>query len=462
MFMSLPLTQVTLEARKPKNKNDSMVQISNHLFTSLGLNKNNLQLNIKLGKKAIQTVVQPADLEPQNLMLFPENILKNFCLPTQSFKFQAIYRDDLLTLELGPVIGLVTDFPSTKQEEPHFRSIHTFCEELHHGITEIGGFFYVFSYEEFLNQGYYLLNGKWKSFEHPIPDVIYNRIHSRKLEQSAPFKQFRKRLETMMIPLFNERFLSKWEVYNQLFQEKHLLPFLPKTKIYTKEHLYELADEYETVFIKPVHGSQGRNIIKLKKEDEIHYTLKTSIASLNEGSSSNYYLDEIHNLIKPILQNRFFIIQQGIELVSYDSCSMDFRVLCHKSLNNHWQVTSIVARIAAKEEFVSNIARGGMMLRPLKVLRTCLGPKNALEVLTHMKELAVETASIISNSQTGITGELGIDIGVDQDGKPWIIEVNSKPSKNFEDGLGKIRPSAKALIQFCTLLAFDSTFVKED
>lgn len=51
MFMSLPLTQVTIEAIKPKNKNDSMVQISNHLFTSLGLNKNNLQLNIKLGKK---------------------------------------------------------------------------------------------------------------------------------------------------------------------------------------------------------------------------------------------------------------------------------------------------------------------------------------------------------------------------------------------------------------------------
>jgi hypothetical protein len=51
---------------------------------------------------------------------------------------------------------------------------------------------------------------------------------------------------------------------------------------------------------------------------------------------------------------------------------------------------------------------------------------------------------------------------VDQEGKLWIIEVNSKPSKNFEDGLGKIRPSAKALIQFCTLLAFDSTIVKED
>jgi hypothetical protein len=323
-------------------------------------------------------------------------------------------------------------------------------------------FFFVFSYDEFLNQGYYLINGKWSPFEHPIPDVIYNRIHSRKLEHSEQFRHFRNRIETLQIPLFNERFLSKWEVYNQIFQENNLFPYIPKTKIYTKEHLYELAQEFETVFIKPVHGSQGRNIIKLTKEDENHYTLQSSITSLNNNSSNKVFLDEIHHLIKPFLHNRFYLIQQGVELASYESCSMDFRVLCHKNLNNHWQVTSIVARVAASDEFVSNIARGGRILRPLNVLRTSVGTKKSLEVLALMKELALETASIISNSSTGITGELGIDIGVDQDGKPWIIEANSKPSKNFEDGLGKIRPSAKALIQFCTLLAFDSLIEKED
>ncbi|MFP5110834.1 YheC/YheD family endospore coat-associated protein [Bacillaceae bacterium C204] len=459
--MFFPLTQVTIKPRKPKNKNDSLVQMSNQLFTSLGLKKN-FQLNIKLGKKTIQTTVQTVELDQKDLMLIPEHILINFCLPIQSYKFQAIFRPDFQTLELGPLIGLLTDFPSKKQEEPHFRSIHAFCEELHQGITDTGGFFFVFSYDEFLNRGYYLINGKWSPFEHPIPDVIYNRIHSRKLEHSEQFRHFRNRIETLQIPLFNERFLSKWEVYNQIFQENNLFPYIPKTKIYTKEHLYELAQEFETVFIKPVHGSQGRNIIKLTKEDENHYTLQSSITSLNNNSSNKVFLDEIHHLIKPFLHNRFYLIQQGVELASYESCSMDFRVLCHKNLNNHWQVTSIVARVAASDEFVSNIARGGRILRPLNVLRTSVGTKKSLEVLALMKELALETASIISNSSTGITGELGIDIGVDQYGKPWIIEVNSKPSKNFEDGLGKIRPSAKALIQFCTLLAFDSIIEKED
>jgi glutathione synthase/RimK-type ligase-like ATP-grasp enzyme len=458
--MFFPITPITIKPRKQKNKNDCLVQMSNQLFTNLLVN-HNLDLNIKLGHKTINTKVKTIEMDP-NMMLIPENILKDFCLPIQDYKFQAIYQPDLLTLELGPVIGLLTDFPSIEEEEPHFRSIHAFCEELHHGITETGGFFYVFSYDQFLNRGYYLINGKWSPFEHPLPDVIYNRIHSRKLEHSEPFKHFRKRLETLLIPLFNERFLSKWEVYNQIFHEKHLFPFLPKTKIYTKEHLFELTQEFETVFIKPVHGSQGRNIMKLKKEEDSQFSLQTSIAALNDRSRNKYLLDEVHQLIKQILHNRFYIVQQGIELVTFESCAMDFRVLCHKNLNNHWQVTSIVARVASENEFVSNIARGGRILRPLNVLHTCLGHKKSIEVLALMKEIALETASTISGSSTGITGELGIDIGVDQEGQLWIIEVNSKPSKNFEDGLGKIRPSAKALIQFCTLLAFESTIVKED
>lgn len=458
--MSFPLTTIRIEPRKATNNHDRIVQMSNQLFTNLLLKKE-LNINIKLGKKTIETKIQTVEIDP-NVMLIPENIMKDLFLPVQCYKFQAIYQPDLHTLELGPVIGLLTDFRSTMQEEPHFRSIHAFCEELHHGFTETGGFFYVFSYDQFLNHGYCHLNGKWSPFEHPLPDVIYNRIHSRKLEHSEPFKHFRKRLETLQIPVFNERFLSKWEVYNQIFQVNKLFKFLPKTKIYTKEHLYELTQEFETVFIKPVHGSQGRNIFKLKKEEDSHYSLQTSIAALYDNSRNKYYLDEIHHQIKPILDNRFYIIQQGIELVTYESSAMDFRVLCHKNLNNQWKITSIVARVAAADEFVSNIARGGRILRPANVLSTCLGHKKSIEVLELMKELALKAASAIGDYSPGITGELGIDIGVDQVGKLWIIEVNSKPSKNFEDGLGKIRPSAKALIQFCTLLAFNSTIVKED
>ena len=52
-----------------------------------------------------------------------------------------------------------------------------------------------------------MINGLFANL--PIPDVVYNRIHSRKSEHTALFKKFRSSLERFGIPLFNHRFLSK-------------------------------------------------------------------------------------------------------------------------------------------------------------------------------------------------------------------------------------------------------------
>ncbi|HYK72188.1 MAG TPA: YheC/YheD family protein, partial [Pseudoneobacillus sp.] len=45
-------------------------------------------------------------------------------------------------------------------------------------------------------------------------------------------------------------------------------------------------------------------------------------------------------------------------------------------------------------------------------------------------------------------------------GHPWLIEINSKPSKNFEEQEIKIRPSAKAIISYCQFLALEHVIQK--
>ncbi|MDQ0198096.1 YheC/YheD family endospore coat-associated protein [Neobacillus ginsengisoli] len=458
--MSVSLTTITIVPGKSNNRNDSLIQISNPLIQALQLEIDE-EIKISLGQKIIYLQVQTIDSVNYEIH-FPENILKELCLPIQKYKFQAKFNSENHTLYLGPVIGLLTDFHINENEDPHFRSVHTFCGELHQQISENGGFFYVFAYHEYLSRGYYFENGKWISAKLPLPDVVYNRIHSRRLEQNNHFKNFRKKLDQSNIPIFNNRFLSKWEVYEHLIKDDYPQSFVPETGIFSEENLYEFAQKYKTVFIKPVHGSQGRNIFKIEKEDDLHYSFQSSIKSKADQVGKKYSLKEIYQQIQPFIHNRIYIIQQGIPLVTAESCAMDFRVLCHKNQFNFWEVTSIVARISAEQEFVSNIARGGRILKPLNALSTCMNKRKALEVIANMKELSIETASIISKHSPGITGELGIDIGVGKDGKLWLIEVNSKPSKNFEDGLGKIRPSAKSIIEYCTALAFNTDILKEE
>ena len=45
-----------------------------------------------------------------------------------------------------------------------------------------------------------------------------------------------------------------------------------------------------------------------------------------------------------------------------------------------------------------------------------------------MDQLAVQVARALEN-ETGAIGELGIDIGIDVNGKVWFIEANLKPAR---------------------------------
>jgi glutathione synthase/RimK-type ligase-like ATP-grasp enzyme len=201
--------------------------------------------------------------------------------------------------------------------------------------------------------------------------------------------------------------------------------------------------------------------MKLVKEDE-HIIMQTSKTPQQNHPIKEYLKNDVFYRLKPYLHNRIYIIQQGIPLINFEDKTMDFRILVHKNQRNLWDVTSLVARISAEQQFVSNLAKGGKIMKPLVVLTSFFNKDTAVPLIAQMKELAIHAAEIISRNTNGITGELGIDIGVDNSGMPWIIEVNSKPSKNFEDSFTKIRPSAKAIIQFCTKLALDGVLEMEE
>jgi hypothetical protein len=425
--------------------------------------KNDGNITICIGKQFINLKVYEKNINDYEIQ-FPPYILESIHLPLQTYSIIAQYSYSEQTLYLAPMIGLLTEIDDIDPENPHFRSVHSFCEELEFVTKNLGGFFYVFSLQT-LNDpyiiGYYLNDGQWCKSQLPVPDVIYNRIHSRRLESSTVFQQFRQQLKNDEIPIFNDRFLSKWEVYDVLMTEYHLQPHIPCTKLYSKKNLQEFLLTFPVVFLKPVHGSQGRNIIRVEQK-ESSFLLQFSYFKEKQNSLIASDITQVHDLIEPFLKNNSYLIQQGIPFIQYQDRLMDFRVLCHKNNQDVWSVTSVVARLSAEKQFVSNIARGGETMKPLQALSLYFDRKTSKQQFIFIKELALEFASVISLSSEGLTGELGIDMGIDSQGNPWIIEANSKPSKNFEEQEIKIRPSAKAIISYCFKLALERALEKEE
>ncbi|MGG0719256.1 YheC/YheD family protein [Robertmurraya massiliosenegalensis] len=421
------------------------------------------EITLCIGTKSRLVTVDTKALEKDHILI-NEQLLSEFPLPHKRLSFLSQFNKKYQRLFIGPIFALVTEIHESEDQEPSFRSIHSFAEELHYTAEMAGGLFYIFHMKDFSPdeiKGYYYDEDRWKKGEFVLPNVIYNRIHSRKLESSSFFKRMMEEMNLKQIAIFNERFLSKWEVHNLLFQEAHLHPSLPETDLYRSDKFPAFLEKHKTIFIKPLNGSQGRNIFKVSLKSH-HIIVKTTSVREHEQITSFQHIEEFINWFQKRQKQIRFIMQQGIPLATYVNRPLDFRVLCHKDHSDSWRMTSIVARVSAKSEFVSNLARGGEMMKASKPLTHLFDHQTARSHISFMKELSIEVCKIISQSSKGIVGELGIDMGIDSNGRIWIIEVNSKPSKNMEEQQTKIRPSTKAIYEYGTALAFQHLKRKND
>jgi glutathione synthase/RimK-type ligase-like ATP-grasp enzyme len=452
--MSLSYLTITFKPGKMFQDKDS-IKVSHSLYHHWNLDAGQ-HLSLKIGKKECLVAVESASI-PKDEIHMEAGLFSYFQLAAEELRLIARYAGRDRRLTAGPVIGLMTEI-NEEDEDVSFRSVHSFCGELQAGIEELGGLFYVFHIKDFREgslSAYCWRNGSWVKETVPFPTVIYNRIHSRKLESGKYFGNFKYKLQELDIPMFNDCFLSKDLVYDILAGEDHMKPYLPETRLLGARSLEDMLCQYQEVFIKPVNGSQGRNIVRLSAAES---RLTASFSSAGTAHEQKSFPDSAAFLkwFEPQLRRRMYLIQEPIQLASLNGRQLDFRVLCHKGPQNSWRATSAVARVSAEQQFVSNIARGGETMKPVKALSLVADRATAVQQAALMKELAIEAAGIISNASEGLVGELGMDIGVDQQGKLWIIEANSKPSKNFEEADQRIRPSAKALIEYFIWLSFQT------
>lgn len=342
---------------------------------------------------------------------------------------------------------VLTDSVNEQTLQP-LGSITTLCEELTELSEDHHVDFYVTTFQKlFTNElvGYKRNENGWFLTEVTSPSIIHNRIHSRKLERSNEFKQLCSTLSNQNIPFFNARFLNKLEVFKAFIESSYLKSYVPYTEECISEQQLEIfLERYQCVFIKPIHGSQGRNIFKVTKDND-HFRLQHS-----QNSEQEKQYETIHQLfqtIKPQLKRRKYIIQEGLSLIMKDNRLVDFRFLCHKNKFNKWEVSSTVARIGHPSQFVSNLARGGDLHKIDEFLSQYLPKKEKIHFKKLLTELAIECCQCIDTSFDGLFAEFGVDLAIDEQFNPWVIELNSKPSKDLQisDPLHKIRPSTKAI-----------------
>jgi hypothetical protein len=299
-------------------------------------------------------------------------------------------------------------------------------------------------------QAWIVRKRSWKRMRMPLPDVIYDRVQTRKWDYLPSVRRAKKHFQEAKIPMFNLGFLDKWNTFSLLSQTEAKV-YLPQTQLVEKkEDIYQFARRYSSIYIKPVGGSLGQGIMVLWRKHGRYHLVHYGINSVR----SLRYLKSpapIWHRLRRLMKKRNYVVQQGLQLVRYHGRRFDFRLLMQKEGDN-WKTSLIYARIAPLGSLRANLEAGGDAKRSLKVLRSCFKGR-AQTVLKRITEAGIIIAKAIEHKSPGPIGELGLDIGVDRRGRPWIIEANAKPLRRMVGPKLRLYTSLKRPLHYAKELA---------
>lgn len=295
----------------------------------------------------------------------------------------------------------------------------------------------------------------WFRKQYPWPDVIYDRVWGISSAQKDRYDADLARLWTQgRVPSFNPRFEGKLELHQIMAESLDLIPHLPRTLALDEDNVELLGREFPTLFVKPVHGRQGKRIslcVKTKDGWRIKRRLKDGSTRLSLARTPAQLVTHCAGRSSP----NTFLVQQGLDLVRVAGGTVDIRVIAQRDKSGTWSVTGIGARVGAKGGFVSNLHAGGRAYSLKQLCQHRSIRMSSRQLASQISRLVLTTVNHLTN-HLPFLGEVGLDIGLDTDGRLWILEVNRQPGRALfaRARLYKSwRLSRVRIIQFASYLA---------
>ncbi|MDZ5473685.1 YheC/YheD family protein [Bacillus sp. 31A1R] len=219
-----------------------------------------------------------------------------------------------------------------------------------------------------------------------------------------------------------------------LMSDPMVSKYFPESIEFSTEALQDFMSRYDSVYLKPDGGGQGRGIIRVSKEENGMYSLKGYTPTGKDLSIKASNLRAIKEVIQPnafFEKHRKYVIQQGINSLSQNGQPLGIRVHTQK-LKNNWVRSGILGKMVNSEDGIVNRNRGAWAI-PIRELLTDyagMDVNKAIQIENEITTISIKASQLFAEHYPWLD-ECGIDIGLSQDGQPWIFEVNSNPSIAF-------------------------------
>lgn len=268
--------------------------------------------------------------------------------------------------------------------------------------------------------GYIYINGDWKKTESPFPDVIYNVGSPGNSDISN--ETFDKLKE--MIPFTSNSIGNKMSVYTRLKKAGEFSKYLiPSEYIHSSKELLDFLNIHHKIVFKPIVGHQGQGVTFIEKVD-------TNYKVLINTKNFIYNYDQFVDFVSEIVKEETYLAQPYINCKTKSGNAYDFRLHVQKDGLGSWVITSVYPRIGASGSIVSNISSGGATNTIDPFLKQEFGD-DFFNIKRYLEVFSLQLANHMEKLQhqyfSESIDELGIDVGLDENKKIWIYEINWRP-----------------------------------
>lgn len=358
-------------------------------------------------------------------------------------------------MQQNPVIGILTWRQGSRFKES------SYLRQLVHEGQDLGAIVYLFSASDIVQPDKtirgYVPNpngGGFKSKIYPWPDIVIDRCRIGNSE-------YKKVRNSKLFIYANNKYTNKWNA-TQLFMETDTLhKWMPETVEYSKSRLRSMLSKHPILYIKPGNGTGGRSIIKLttlnnKKGFALVARTRRLAKKTAEFENEKLLTQSLDRWVEQEkIRNGIFMIQKGLDLELVPNHVSDMRLLIQKNKRGEWSITGYGIRIGPRNSSTSNLHGGGRAAEFEQIIGKRFGTAKMEEIREECFELAHEVVRTIEKN-FGSMMEFGLDIGIDKDGKVWLIEVNPKPGRDIFNGIGRkdlYRKSCRRPLQYAIYLA---------
>ncbi|KOP81620.1 YheC/YheD family protein [Cytobacillus solani] len=269
---------------------------------------------------------------------------------------------------------------------------------------------------------------EWEQGEFPIPEVIYDRCFYMDDPHSTQCKAIVKWLKARKDILFLGHGLPNKLTLFEAIVNTSLSPYLLHSKPVAsgREFIQGLSPQ-QTVVIKPVNGSQGRGIYLLEK---------TSNELLVQTDMQDTHLTRTFTTIQhaiawinSLTSQQDYLVQPYVNLRNENNHPFDIRILIQKDENGNWREICRGIRTGMKDGIISNLSAGGTITSFESWIHTL--PISQSEFISKELDDLLSKIPIILEENFPPLFEIGIDIGVSDNGAIWILDINSKPGRTI-------------------------------